>query len=130
MGAQPTDFERLGGEAGVRPLVEAVCQAFFDDFIIGFRFEGKDHARIIAKEYEHARHHLGGPGGYSGRPVAQVHRPLKINQGQFRRRLAILQTVLTEAGVASDVVERWVGHDAALEAAITDGTDCVPKAPQ
>ena len=130
MSTQPTDFERLGGEAGLRPLIEAVCQAFFSDFIIGFRFEGKDHARIVDKEFEHARRHLGGLGGYSGRPVGTVHQPLKINRGQFRRRLAILRTVLADSGVPPEVVERWVAHDASLESAITDGTDCVPEAPE
>ena len=129
MASNHSDFERLGGEAGVRPLVQAVCRAFFDDFIIGFRFEGKDHQRIMDKEFEHARAHLGGAGAYTGRPVGAVHQPLRINRGQFHRRLAILQTVLTEQGVPTDIVERWVAHDASLEPAITDGTNCVPDAP-
>ena len=126
MSAPGSDYERLGGEARIRGLVTAFCRAVFDDFIIGFRFEGKDHARIIDKETEHACRHLGGPERYTGRPVAGVHQPLKINRGQFLRRLAILRTVLEHEGVAPDIMERWIAHDAALEPAITDGTDCVP----
>ena len=84
MNAQ-TDFERLGGEDGVRPLVEAVCAAFFTDFIIGFRFEGKDHARIVAKEYEHARAALGGPGEEVGEEGEEVDEEIYPEYPQLRR---------------------------------------------
>ena len=70
-----TDYDSLGGEPAIRALITAFCTVVFDDFIIGFRFEGKDHARIIDKETEHACRHLGGPQTYTGRPVGSVHSP-------------------------------------------------------
>jgi hemoglobin len=123
---QASDWERLGGEEGVRRIVAAFLDRVFADFIIGFLFEGKDRARIERAEVELASTHLGGNLGYSGRGIVSTHRPLKINAGQFRRRLAILRTVLREKGAPEDVIDRWIAHDRRLEKVITDGTDCAP----
>lgn len=116
----------LGGEAAVRAHVEAFVDRFFDDFVIGFLFEGKDRDRIVQHELELACVHLGGPLRYQGRPIGALHGPLRINAGQFRRRLAIVRHVLTERGVPADVVEGWIAHDRRLERVITDGSDCAP----
>jgi truncated hemoglobin YjbI len=119
-----TDWERAGGE-GLREVVAEFVRRMAADFVIGFRFEGKDLDRIAHHEYELATAHLGGPAAYGGRSLPQAHRPMRINRGQFRRRLAILRLVLTERGVPQDVVERWIAHDAALEDVIAEPRDCV-----
>ncbi len=121
-----TDWERLGGEPGVRLLIDALVDRFSDDLIIGFHFEGRDLDRIKSHELGLASLHLGGKLTYQGRPLASAHRPLRINKGQFRRRLALLRTVLCARGVPDDIVDRWIAHDARFESAITDGTDCAP----
>lgn len=122
----PTDLERLGGESAVHAHVKAIVEAFFDDMIIGFQFVGRSRERIMTHESELALRHLGASSTYTGRPIARVHGRLRINRGQFRRRLAIVQTVLADRGVPADIIERWVAHDRALESQIVDGTDCVP----
>lgn len=122
----PTDLERLGGESAVHAHVKAIVEAFFDDMIIGFQFVGRSRERIMTHESELALRHLGASSPYTGRPIARVHGRLRINRGQFRRRLAIVQTVLADRGVPADIIERWVAHDRALESQIVDGTDCVP----
>ncbi|MCB9680917.1 MAG: group 1 truncated hemoglobin [Alphaproteobacteria bacterium] len=119
-----SDWDELGGETGVRALVQAFVDRVFDDMIIGFLFVGKDRDRIVQHELELASVHLGGPLGYRGRPIGPLHRALRINAGQFRRRLAVLRTVLRERGVAEEVVSRWVAHDQRLQPVVTDGTDC------
>ena len=121
-----SDFERLGGEAGLRDLVQAFVDRVFSDTIIGFHFAGKDKDRIVEKEFEHARLHLGGGGTYTGREIGAVHQPLKINAGQFRRRLAILRKVLDDAGVDAEIRNRWIAHNEALIDRITSGEDCLP----
>jgi hemoglobin len=121
-----TDFERLGGEAGLRELVQAFVDRTFSDTIIGFHFAGKDKDRIVEKEFEHARLQLGGGGTYTGREIGGVHKPLKINKGQFRRRLAILRKVLDEAGVDVEIRDRWIAHNQALIDRVTSGEDCLP----
>ena len=120
------DYTALGGAPGVERLLRAFVDRVFDDFIIGFHFIGKDRERSIKHEVEHASEHLGGPSVYTGRPLHQVHRPLPSNRGHFRRRLALLRTVLQEHDVDGAIIERWLAADRRLEAAIVDGTDCGP----
>ena len=121
-----TDYDRLGGAEVLGPLVRAFVDRMAKDFVIGFRFEGKDLDRIAHHEAELAAAHLGGPRSYTGRSIGETHAPLRINRGQFRRRLAVLATVLREHAVPEDVIERWIAHDAALESVVADPTDCVP----
>lgn len=127
MGNEPTDYERLGGREALEVLVRAMVDRFFDDFIIGFLFQGHDRERIVRHEVELAAVHLGGPLRYEGRGLGRVHKPLKINKGHFRRRLAIVRHVLTERGVPSDIVDRWVAHERSLEPSITTDVDCVEQ---
>jgi hemoglobin len=121
-----SSWERLGGESGVRTIVEAFVDRFFADAIIGYLFQGKDRARIVQHELEMSSLHLGGPLRYGGRPIGSLHQPLRISRGHFRRRLALLRQTLERHEVPDDVREAWVAHDARLEAVVTDGTDCVP----
>lgn len=120
-----TDLERIGGEAALQRVIRAFVERMFADFIIGFRFAHSDLERIVRFEAQHAARVLGGRARYEGRPIAEVHRPLKINRGQFRRRLAILRTVAREHDVDGEVLERWIAREALLEPVVTDGTDCV-----
>ena len=106
-------------------LMERFVATCFDDFIIGFMFIGKDRARILRHEVEHATRGLGGGGAYTGRPLRTAHAPLQINQGHFRRRLALLRSILLDEGVDADLVERWIARDAKLIGLITNGRDCV-----
>ncbi len=120
-----SDYERIG-DAELREAVEAYVQRFAADFIIGFMFEGKDLQRIALHEYQLAASHLGASVAYQGRSLRGAHTRLPINAGHFRRRLAIVRTVLTERGIDADIIERWVEWERGLEAAVTDGTDCTP----
>lgn len=119
-------FERAGGEAVVRDIVERFVDRQFEDRIIGFFFTGKDREEIKRREYEHAAGALGAPVPYGGRPIPALHRPLRINAGQFRRRLALLRQEIERAGVPADIAELWLEGQRRMERAITDGTDCAP----
>jgi hemoglobin len=123
--ADVSDYERAGGER-LRDVVTAFVRRMAEDFVIGFRFEGKDLERIAHHEHELAAAHLGGPRAYGGRSLQAAHRPKRINRGQFRRRLAIQRTVLQEHGVPADVIDRWIAHDEALIDVIAEPRDCVP----
>jgi hemoglobin len=120
-----TLFERAGGEAGVAAVVDRFVDRMFDDRIIGFLFVGKDRERIKRHEIEHAARALGADVRYTGRPIPELHRPLRINAGQFRRRLALLRQELERAGAPADVIEQWLEGQRRMERLITDGTDCV-----
>lgn len=119
-----TPFERAGGEPVVRGIIDRFVDRAFDDMIIGFFFLGKDRAGIKTHEYAHAAAVLGAGVPYTGRPIAPLHRALRINAGQFRRRLAILRAEIERAGVPNDVATLWLDAQRAMERQITDGTDC------
>ena len=119
-----TDFDRVGGFDRVNEVMADLIARCAGDFIIGYFFEGRDLKRIVNRETELAAAHLGGPTGYSGRPIGAVHQPLRINRGHFRRRLAFLRLVLADHGIPEDVQKRWLAHDSALEPVVTDGSDC------
>jgi hemoglobin len=122
-------FERAGGEAGVRAIVDEFVGRMFDDVMIGFFFMRANKARIREMEYQHAAEHLGGPVTYSGRDLAQAHGPHRIFGGQFERRKKILEETLTEHGVPDDVREAWLAHTEALRGQITGdrGSECIGR---
>ena len=123
-----TDFERVGGEAGLRAVIEDFVGRVFDDVMIGFLFQGKPRRRITEMEFQHAAEHLGGPWTYGGRDIGAVHRPLAILGGHFLRRRKILENTLRDHGVDPDVTARWLATvDALAPAVLGDGVptaDC------
>jgi truncated hemoglobin YjbI len=121
-----TAFERAGGEPVVRAVVQRFVDRQFDDRIIGFFFAGKDRARVTDHEYAHAAGVLGAAVPYMGRPIPALHKPLRINAGQFRRRLALLRQEIDAAGIPADIADLWLDAQRRMERAITDGTDCGP----
>lgn len=123
-------FERLGGPEAVRGIVERFVLRMVGDRIIGFFFDGKDIDRVIQHEYEHAARVLGASIPYTGRPIPELHRALRINAGQFRRRLALLRQELERAGAPADIIGTWIEAQERMQKQITDGTDCgVPHVP-
>ncbi|GDX79352.1 hypothetical protein LBMAG42_11630 [Deltaproteobacteria bacterium] len=113
----------------MRAIVDGFVDRMAGDFVIGFFFAGRDLERIKLHEYEHAAASLGAGTPYTGKPIVPTHRGLRINAGQFRRRLALLRGQLQAAGVPADVEEVWLGEQLRLQAAMTDGTDCTPGDP-
>ncbi len=119
-------WDRLGGEPGARRLITAFVDRVFADPIIGFRFVGVDRDQLVTREMEHLSAILGGDLTYGGRPLPGVHRPHRINRGQFRRRLAIARTVGAELGVDPDVIAEWNRREGAMQSVITSDEDCIP----
>jgi hemoglobin len=122
----PTLYERAGGEVVVRAVIDRFVDRQFDDRIIGFFFDGKDRAGVKRHEFEHAAAALGAPIRYTGRPIPALHRALRINAGQFRRRLALLKQEIERAGIEPEVEDAWLESQRRMERLITDGTDCAP----
>jgi truncated hemoglobin YjbI len=114
-----TDFDRIGGAAALRPIIDEFVDRCFDDLMIGFFFARADRARVKRFEYEHAAEHLGAGTPYGGRPLAVAHGAHRIMGGQFDRRLTILREVLEAHGVPEDIRSRWLAHHEGLRAEIT-----------
>jgi hemoglobin len=126
--AAPTLFEQIGGEPGLRFVVDRFVDRIFDDLMIGFLFRNASRERVKEKEYEFAAAHLGGPVVYTGKPIRAAHAAHGILGGQFNRRLQILRETLDDCGVPPAVKEHWVKHTEALRPAVTAdlGSACDP----
>lgn len=122
-------WDTLGGEAGVRPIVERLIERVSGDLMIGFFFRSADLERVKRHELEWARAHLGGPASYTGRPLPEAHGAHPIAEGHFARRLKILEEVLAEFGVPGEVQAEWLAHDRAQRAAVVQ-TECNPGGPK
>jgi hemoglobin len=119
-----TDYDRIGGEAGLRAIIADFVDRVFDDVMIGFIFTGKSPERLREMEFQLASEQLGGPHVYRGRDIAAVHAPLPIMGGHFLRRRKILLDTLQEHDLAEDVMTRWLAHvDALRDAVLGTGVD-------
>jgi len=117
-----SDFARLGGERGVRAIVDDFMDRVFDDVMIGFHFEGKPKARIRELEYRYAAQHLGADVHYEGRPLDVAHGPLRIFDGHFARRLWLLRETLEAHHAPATVVARWLAHNEAQRELVLAGS--------
>jgi truncated hemoglobin YjbI len=115
---------RFGGPDTVARVTRRFVGRCFDDRIIGFLFAGRDRESIARHELAHTLRLLGADVAYEGRPVVALHRPLRINAGQFRRRLALLRQEILREGLSEDIADAWLAPQRRMEAAITDETDC------
>lgn len=71
-----TLYERLGGEPAMQAAVEAFYRRMLtDDRVSGF-FDDVDMEGQIAKQKAFLTMACGGPASYSGRELAEAHRPL------------------------------------------------------
>ena len=112
-------FERLGGEAKLREIIDTFIDRVFADRMIGFFFRNADKARIKEMEYQLAAHFLGAQVEYRGRPLDQVHGKFPIMGGHFARRRQILKESIEAHGITDDIKKLWLDHTDALRPLIT-----------
>ena len=123
-------FEKLGGESGLRAIVNAFIDRVFEDRMIGFFFRNADRARIKEMEYQLAASFLGADIKYTGRPLGKAHVNHPIMGGHFARRRQILKETLEAYQVPEEIKAAWLQHTDALRPLITPetGSDCDPIA--
>ncbi len=118
-----SDFERLGGEAPLRAIVDDFVDRIFDDVMIGFLFARASRERVKEFEYQHAAEHLGAAIRYGGRPIERAHARHPILGGHFDRRLTLLRETLRDHGVPEDIAERWLAYHQSMRALVTADPD-------
>lgn len=120
---EETLYEQLGGEAALRPIVDAFVREMVNDPMIGFFFEGVDTERLIELELQFTARFLGAKQPYEGRPMRAAHRRHPIMGGQFDRRRRILEQAIERHGVPENVRTAWLEHVDRLRPQITkDGS--------
>ncbi|HXG53434.1 MAG TPA: group 1 truncated hemoglobin [candidate division Zixibacteria bacterium] len=123
-------FEQLGGEAGLRKIIDTFIDRVFADRMIGFFFRGVDKARLKELEYQLAAGLLGADVPYTGRPLDVAHARHPIMGGHFARRRRILAETLELYGVPEPIRRLWLDHTDRLRPLITSDADsgCDPVA--
>jgi hemoglobin len=86
--------------------------------MIGYFFFGKDHESLLRQQLAFTSSMLGGPRGYAGRSLPQVHEPLAIRPAHFARRQKILRETMDEFGLDADLAAAWIAHEDKLRAFI------------
>ncbi len=121
-----TAFEDIGGEPGLRAIIEDFIDRVVRDPMIGFLFARVNVARLKQLEYEHAAEHLGANVTYSGRDLRQAHHRHPIMGGHFGRRRQILKQVLEAHGVPVAIRAAWLSAQDALRDDVTTDqvTEC------
>jgi len=112
-----TPYELLGEEK-IRVLLQALYDQLFVDPMVGFLFEGKDKAHIVAQQVVFTCRFLGGPQRYTGKPLPEAHASLPLLPGHFDRRHHVLRTLLEQHGVPDDVKRAWLDIDESLRPSV------------
>ncbi|MFQ5852812.1 MAG: group 1 truncated hemoglobin [Candidatus Binatia bacterium] len=118
-----TLYQRVGGEGGLRQIIDTFIDRVFNDRMIGFFFRLADRERIKEMEFQLTARFLGADVEYQGRPLDEVHIRFPIMGGQFARRLQILRETLEYYQVPEDVWEAWLSHTESLRPLITRDAD-------
>lgn len=112
-------YERLGGEAALREIIDDFVERVTSDMMIGFHFRAVDKQRLKELEFQFASRHLGGPHKYEGRALPEAHKAHPIMGGQFNRRLRLLEQTLQDHGASPEVSALWLSHNEKLRSQIT-----------
>lgn len=130
---EPSQFERLGGEAVLQPLVVDFVGRLLRDQMIGFLFAGVDRERLARFEYQMTARMLGAPVSYEGRPLPEAHARFRVMDGQFARRRFLLLQTLRDHGVPDDIERSLIAHTNKLRELLIVPGSCVdatgPAAP-
>ena len=123
-----TLYEKMGGEAKLRQVIDTFIDRVFADRMIGFFFRSADKARIKEMEFQFTAKFLGADIEYRGKPLNEVHAKHPIMGGQFMRRLQILRETLELYDIPAEVRDAWLVHTEGLRSQITRdaGSDCDP----
>ena len=123
-----TLYQKLGGEASLRQIIDTFIDRVFSDRMIGFFFRSANKERIKELEFQLTARVLGADIEYQGRPLDKAHAKHPIMGGQFMRRLQILRETLEHYAVPVEVREAWLSHTESLRPLITQdaGSDCDP----
>lgn len=80
---KPTLYERLGGETGVRKIVNDVLDKNSNNPLIGYHFRNIDMDKLKQLVFEFFSMGTGGPHQYTGRDMRSSHTGMNINEEEW-----------------------------------------------
>ncbi len=117
---EPTAFERLGGESGIRTAVDRFYARVLADPRLTPYFEGAEVERLKASQGAFLSAVLGGPGRYTGPSITEAHTDRRIPREAFDSVLDHMVDALGDLSVDSDIIERIVQTLASLEGEVVE----------
>lgn len=117
-----SDYDRVGGGAAVRSVVDRFYELVLDDVRLASYFTDTDLPRLKRHQVLLVSQVLGGPANYDGRDLRDAHAGRDIGPEQFGLVATYLAQSLAEAGVDADIIER-------VGATLTAARDEVVAAP-
>lgn len=110
-----TLFEQVGG----RDILEKVHKIFYDKLYehpwLGPYFKTVPQNVIEEQQTDFMTAHMGGPSIYLGKLPQAAHKHMFITEEMFQIRHNILLESLREAGVAENLIEKWIKIDGAFK---------------
>jgi len=94
------------GADTIKAAVSDFYDSVLDDPELAGWFEGVDMRRLRAHQTAFLLFALGGPEGYAGRPLREVHAGLQITDAAFDGIIEHLMRSLDDAGMAGDVTRQ------------------------
>lgn len=95
-------YDALGGEAGIRGVVDDLASRLATDPMLGPMFEGVDHEALQRHRVSYLAAVLGGPEQYLGQSMRDAHRPFRLTDAHMERFLQLAAESLSAAGVAPE----------------------------
>ena len=100
-------------------MLEHVHKIFYDKVYahpwLGQFFAGHDQSSIERRQTLFMAEKMGGDVTYYGKGMKMAHRAMYITQELFEIRKGLLTESLVEAGVADELIQRWLKIDSAFQ---------------
>ena len=104
-----TLYERLGGESGVRKIVNDVLDKNQSNPKIGHYFDDVDMDKLKNTVFEFFSMGIGGPHQYTGKDMVAAHEGLNISDAEFELGNEDTVEALQENGIENEEIEEVVG---------------------
>ena len=121
--AQKSLFERIGGEAAIKALVDDFYRRVLEDPQLRPFFENTPMDRLRNMQYEFFAAALDGPSVYNGKQLSHVHFGRGIEVGHFGRFIDRLFDTLAGLHLSQDTVHEIIGRLNVYVDEITGGTN-------
>jgi hemoglobin len=112
---EETLYERLGGQEGIRAVVDDFYDRLVADEDLGPFFEGSDMEKLRRTQTDFLCEAAGGPETYDAEPVREAHLHVPFTPEHIQRAVELLYESLDEFDVPDDDADAVVEAVAAYE---------------
>ena len=101
-------YERLGGEKGLRKLVNDILDKNFNNPEIGHHFKNVDMNKLKQLVFEFFSMGIGGPHTYTGRDMRSAHAKLGLGEKDFNIGNEDVSKALQENGIGKEEIDEVI----------------------